>query len=56
MPLEVTVHRVAAWQQLTAAALMVAAIAAAAYLAARVYRHSVLHVGSSLRWREALTR
>ncbi|WP_370420629.1 ABC transporter permease [Streptomyces sp. QH1-20] len=54
MPLEVSVHEVTIWQQLFAAALMLLATAVAAWVAGRVYRRSVLHVGATLRWRQAL--
>ncbi|MFE2512273.1 ABC transporter permease [Streptomyces naganishii] len=54
MPMLAAVHEVGLWQQAAAAALMTAATGAAAWLTARVYQRSILHLGAALSWRQAL--
>ncbi|GHD92759.1 ABC transporter permease [Streptomyces naganishii] len=54
MPMLAAVHEVGSWQHAAAAALMTAATGAAAWLTARVYQRSILHLGAALSWRQAL--
>ncbi|MEU7279188.1 ABC transporter permease [Streptomyces sp. NPDC045431] len=54
MPLQAAVGGVSLVQQLAAGALMLAATAACMTLAARIYRNSILRIGTTVRWRQAL--
>lgn len=54
MPLQSAVHVVTLQQQLVAAGLMLLATAGCAWLGGRVYRNSVLRIGATVRWRQAL--
>lgn len=54
MPLQASVGGVSATQQLAAAGGMVLATAGCMWLAARVYRNSILKLGGSVSWRQAL--
>lgn len=55
MPLQSAVGGVSVTQQLAAGVLMALATAGCMTLAARVYRNSILRLGSTVRWRQALT-
>ncbi|MFI6660850.1 ABC transporter permease [Streptomyces sp. NPDC050523] len=55
MPLQVSVHEAGWVPNLVAALLMTAAAAGLAVLSARVYRRSILRMGTAVRWREAMT-
>ncbi|MCD9878889.1 ABC transporter permease [Streptomyces guryensis] len=55
MPLQVSVHEAGWLPNLLAALLMLTAATALATLSARVYRRSILRMGATVRWREALT-
>ncbi|MEV6023791.1 ABC transporter permease [Streptomyces sp. NPDC052036] len=55
MPLQVSAHHAGWGPNLLAALLMIAAAAGLAVLSARVYRRSILRMGTTVRWREALT-
>ncbi|MFR0358377.1 ABC transporter permease [Streptomyces sediminimaris] len=55
MPLQVSVHEAGWAPNLAAALLMTAAAAGLAVLSARVYRRSILRLGTAVRWREAMT-
>ncbi|MFB7618768.1 ABC transporter permease [Kitasatospora sp. NPDC056181] len=54
IPLQASVGTVSVTQQLLAAGVMLAATAGCMWLAARVYRASILKIGSTVRWRQAL--
>ncbi|MFE1057052.1 ABC transporter permease [Streptomyces rochei] len=54
MPLQSAVGGVSLLQQLAAGALMLLATAGCMTLAARIYRNSILRLGSTVRWRQAL--
>lgn len=54
MPLQASVEGVSVAQQLAAAAVMLLATAACMWLAARVYRNSILKIGTAVSWRQAL--
>ncbi|MEU2856447.1 ABC transporter permease [Streptomyces syringium] len=55
MPLQASVGGVSLAQQLAAAGGMLLATAGCMWLAARVYRNSILKLGASVSWRQALT-
>jgi ABC-2 type transport system permease protein len=55
MPLQAAVHVVTPQQQLIAAGLMVLGTAGCAWLGARIYQNSVLRIGATVRWRQALS-
>jgi len=55
MPLQAAVGGVSLLQQLAAGALMLLATAGCMVIAARVYRHSILRIGATVGWRQALT-
>ncbi|MEU7061003.1 ABC transporter permease [Streptomyces sp. NPDC046197] len=54
MPMLAAVHEAGLAEQAAAAALMTVATGAAAWLTARVYQRSLLHLGATLSWRQAL--
>ncbi|RBO94461.1 ABC transporter permease [Nocardia puris] len=54
MPVRTAAGDVAPWEIAGSLALMVAACAAVAWLAARIYSRSVLHTGSRVPWKQAL--
>lgn len=54
MPLQVSVHAAGLWPNILAALLMIAAAGGLAVLAGRIYQRSILRVGASVRWGEAL--
>jgi ABC-2 type transport system permease protein len=54
MPLQAAVGGVSLVQQLLASALMLATTAGCMTLASRIYRNSILRLGTTVRWRQAL--
>ncbi|WP_052433212.1 ABC transporter permease [Streptacidiphilus carbonis] len=54
MPLQASVHIVTMGQQLLAAAIMAITAFVCAWIGSRVYRNSILRLGATVKWRQAL--
>ncbi|MFJ8871368.1 ABC transporter permease [Streptomyces sp. NPDC102473] len=54
MPLQAGVGTISVPQQLLAAAVMLIAVGGCMWMAARIYRASILKIGATVRWRQAL--
>ncbi|MEV0011046.1 ABC transporter permease [Streptomyces sp. NPDC047973] len=54
IPLQAGVGNISVAQQLSAAAVMLIAVAGCMWMASRIYRASILRIGATVRWRQAL--
>ncbi|MFJ6509251.1 ABC transporter permease [Streptomyces sp. NPDC091879] len=54
IPMQASIDNVSLLQQLLAAAVMLVAIAGCMWLASRIYRTSILKIGTTVRWSQAL--
>jgi ABC-2 type transport system permease protein len=54
IPMQASIDNISLPQQLLAAAVMLVAIAGCMWLASRIYRASILKIGTTVRWRQAL--
>ncbi|MFE9703342.1 ABC transporter permease [Streptomyces sp. NPDC005930] len=54
IPLQAGVGNISPSQQVLAAAVMLCAVGGCMWLASRVYRNSILKIGATVRWRQAL--